>query len=221
MSIKEESDISSGPPSSDSGYEPTPNYITMSSSSSSSPRRPYFSSMYDKEDQDFLDCPYDTTSTATTIENSFSMNGFRNDHSPSSGIHPLTHHHPQPHSPLFYHHNYSGYPFYSAGYYPNALGITPCQENNNTTPSSTSSSSSSAAAVAVAAASSTAAAAAAAAALMRSPNRGPDLLSHQDSHYMTPTPGHCSSAPVSHSSSRHFVPYQPLNIPDTAFKAEI
>ncbi|KAI8875327.1 hypothetical protein K501DRAFT_202846 [Backusella circina FSU 941] len=154
LSIKEESDLSSGPPSTDSGYEATPNYIAMSSSSSSSPRRPYFSSMYDKEDQDFLDCPYD----AAPIENSFNMGGFRNDHSPSSA----------------------------------------------------------------AASSTAAAAAAAAAALMRSPHRGPDLLSHQDSRYMAPPASHCSSAPVSHSSSsRHFVPYQPLNIPDTTFKPEL
>ncbi|KAI7893610.1 uncharacterized protein EV154DRAFT_582325, partial [Mucor mucedo] len=56
-SLKEESDLSSGPPSSDSGYEATPNYVTMSSSPS--PRRPYFSSMYDRDDNDFLECHYE------------------------------------------------------------------------------------------------------------------------------------------------------------------
>ncbi|KAI9364575.1 hypothetical protein BD770DRAFT_310938, partial [Pilaira anomala] len=111
-SLKEESDLSSGPPSSDSGYEATPNYVTMSSSPS--PRRPYFSSMYDRDD--------------------------------------------------------NGYPFYSTGYYPNALGITPCQEN--------SSNNSSAVSVAASGNNTAAAAAAAAVALMRSPNNTSDLLSH-------------------------------------------
>ncbi|KAG1063197.1 hypothetical protein G6F42_027253 [Rhizopus arrhizus] len=137
-------------------------------STSSSPRRTYFSSMYDRDEPDFLDCPYDPTSFA--MNNTFRTSGINTAdqrQQQHNVMHPLTHHsHPQPQSPLFYHQNYSGYPFYSTGYYPNALGITPCQENSSTTTSNSTSTSSStttnAAAVAVAAASSTAAAAAAA-----------------------------------------------------------
>ncbi|KAF1802863.1 hypothetical protein FB192DRAFT_1280248 [Mucor lusitanicus] len=187
-SIKQEdSDLSSGPPSSDSGYEATPNYVTMSTSSS--PRRPYFSSMYDRDEPDFLDCPYDPTS--------FAMN---------------------------------------SSYYPNALGITPCQENTPTTTSNSTSTSSSstatnAAAVAVAAASSTAAAAAAAVALMRSPGASTtDLLSHhhQDQYSTTAQHHHPSSQHPHHqhqlhhsSNNGHFAPYQPLNMPENAFSTEI
>jgi hypothetical protein len=216
-SIKEESDLSSGPPSSDSGYEATPNYITMSSSSDSSPRRPYFNSMYDRDDQDFLDCPYNSS-----MQTPFSMNGNCRDQRQSSAMHPLAHQsHPQPQSPLFYNQNYTEYPFYNTGYYPNALGITPCQEN---TPTSTSS----AAAVAVAAASSTAAAAAAAVALMRSPAGGAaaDLLSHQD-HYssMPPTSNNTSQQRSNNNTasvpSSHFASYQPLNMPENAFNTDI
>lgn len=94
--------------------------------------------------------------------------------------------HPQPQSPLFYSQNYSGYPFYSTGYYPNALGITPCGETNNTTsPTSVSTSTASSAAAA--------AAAAAAVALMRSPNT--DLLSHTQEQYSTPYVSNYSSMP--------------------------
>ncbi|KAI8993608.1 hypothetical protein BDB01DRAFT_737825, partial [Pilobolus umbonatus] len=49
-SLKEDSDLSSGPSSSDSGYEATPNYVTISSNSS--PRRPYFTSMYDRDENE-------------------------------------------------------------------------------------------------------------------------------------------------------------------------
>ncbi|KAI8047239.1 uncharacterized protein B0P05DRAFT_576390 [Gilbertella persicaria] len=169
-SIKEESDISSGPPSSDSGYEATPNYVALSTCSS--PKRPFFNTMYERED--FLD-----------YDGSFIQRP----------MHPLHHNSAQPQSPLFYQgYTNSEYPFYTAGYYPNALGITPC--------SSSDTSRSSAAAVAVAAASSTAAAAAAAVALMRSPvtNHHVDLLSHQQQ-----------------SNSNQFVPFQPLNISENAF----
>lgn len=167
-SLKEESDLSSGPPSSDSGYEATPNYVTMSSSPS--PRRPYFSSMYDRDENDFLECHY---------EPSFNMNStFRNERN----MHPQQH--PQPQSPLFYNQNYSGYPFYSTGYYPNALGITPCGETNTSTSTS----------AATAAAAATTAAAAAAVALMRSPNT--DLLSHHpQEQYSAPYVSNYSSMP--------------------------
>lgn len=218
-SIKEESDLSSGPPSSDSGYEATPNYVTMSSSSDSSPRKPYFNSMYDRDDNDFLDCSYDSS-----MQTSFSMNGnCRSDQRQSKGMHPLAHQsHPQPQSPLFYNQNYTGYPFYSTGYYPNALGITPCQENTST-------STSSAAAVAVAAASSTAAAAAAAVALMRSPVSGAtDLLSHQDHYSGIPPTSNTSSTiqqrPNNNTTSvpsNHFAAYPPLNMADNTFNTDI
>lgn len=238
-SIKQEdSDLSSGPPSSDSGYEATPNYVTMSTSSS--PRRTYFSSMYDRDEPDFLDCPYDPASFA--MNNNFRTSGINTAdqrQQQHNVMHPLTHHsHPQPQSPLFYHQNYSGYPFYSTGYYPNALGITPCQENSSTTTSNSTSTSSSttntnAAAVAVAAASSTAAAAAAAVALMRSPGstNTTDLLSHhhQDQYSTTqqhhssshPHPHHHQQQQQQHSSNGHFTPYQPLNLPENAFSTEI
>jgi hypothetical protein len=218
-SIKEESDLSSGPPSSDSGYEATPNYVTMSSSSDSSPRRPYFNSMYDRDDQDFLDCPYDSS-----MQTHFSMNGScRSDQRQSNVMHPLSHQsHPQPQSPLFYNQNYTGYPFYNTGYYPNALGITPCQENTST-------STSSAAAVAVAAASSTAAAAAAAVALMRSPaGSAADLLSHQDHYSSMPSSSNNTSSIQQRSNANavpappsHFASYQPLNMPENAFSADL
>lgn len=239
-SIKQEdSDLSSGPPSSDSGYEATPNYVTMSTSSS--PRRPYFNSMYDRDEPDFLDCPYDPTSFA--MNNNFRTSTTASTDQRQNVMHPLSHHsHPQPQSPLFYHQNYSGYPFYSTGYYPNALGITPCQESTSTTTSnstSTSNSSTNAAAVAVAAASSTAAAAAAAVALMRSPGANTtDLLSHHhQDHYNNnnTTQQHHSNSNSQyhqqqqqqqqqhhhHSSNGHFTSYQPLNVPENAFSAEI
>ncbi|KAG2213070.1 hypothetical protein INT47_011219 [Mucor saturninus] len=196
-SLKEESDLSSGPPSSDSGYEATPNYVTMSSSPS--PRRPYFSSMYDRDDNDFLECHY---------EPSFNINSSFRSNNEQRNMHPLNHsqqqqqqqqqqshqqqqqhqqqQHPQPQSPLFYSQNYSGYPFYSTGYYPNALGITPCGETNNTTsPTSAATSTASSAAAA--------AAAAAAVALMRSPNT--DLLSHTQEQYSAPYVSNYSSMP--------------------------
>jgi hypothetical protein len=216
-SLKEESDLSSGPPSSDSGYEPTPNYVTVSSSSSS-PKRPYFNSMYDnREEPDFttpLDCHYDGS-----LNSSLSLNGFRS--TSNNNIHPLTHHqhsHPQPHSPLFYHQSYSGYPFYSTSYYSNGLGITPCQDNDNASKAS------SAAAVAIHAASSTTAsaaascavAAAAAAALLPSPTGNSDVLTHnQDSQY-----SRSSSIPSSSAESNAFVSYPPI-MPENTFVTEL
>lgn len=126
--------------------------------------------MYDRDENDFLECHY---------EPSFNMNStFRNERN----MHPQQH--PQPQSPLFYNQNYSGYPFYSTGYYPNALGITPCGETNTSTSTS----------AATAAAAATTAAAAAAVALMRSPNT--DLLSHHpQEQYSAPYVSNYSSMP--------------------------
>lgn len=212
-SLKEESDLSSGPPSSDSGYEATPNYVTMSSTSS--PRRPYFTSMYDRDENDFLECHYDTLQSAAFNNH----NTFRsNSHDNRSSMHPLhtqPHHHhhqqhPQPQSPLFYSQSYSGYPFYSTGYYPNALGITPCNDNSAVTSTAPNNNNTS-----------NAAAAAAAVALMRSPNNTSDLLSH---HHQQATHQQQQQQPDRYSPTHHHQPpptnyYHPL--PENAYGADI
>ncbi|KAI8369694.1 hypothetical protein BD560DRAFT_352432, partial [Blakeslea trispora] len=111
-SIKEENDLSSGPPSSsDSGYEPASHYPSLSTTSS--PKRSFF--MYDRED--FLSYPVQSSQ--------FGLHpSFRPDQRALQTL---------PHSSLFYSYNNqhaTDYPFYTqpaTDYYPNALGITPCQ----------------------------------------------------------------------------------------------
>lgn len=249
-SLKEDgSDLSSGPPSSDSGYDATPNYVTMSSSPS--PRRPYFSSMYERHENDFLERHYESSLQGSFHNNMNHYGGFtrHNNHHEAAvaARHPLAHHsqqqqqHHQSHSPLFYNQNYSGYTFYSTGYYPNALGITPCQQqqqqqestSTSTSSSATSSNSASAAAVAVAAANSTAAVAAAAvaaAALMRSQspptNSTSDLLSHikQEQHYsMSST---AANSNHNNGNHHHYMPnnvayHQPLTMPENAYGTDL
>lgn len=224
-SLKEESDLSSGPPSSVSGYEPSANYGCMSNNSS--PRKPYFNSIYDREEHDLLDCSYDTSLQSHSF--SSTIGEYRNDcqqpQHPSS-IHPLMHP-SHSHAALFYaqnqanHNSYSDYPFYNTGYYPSALSLSPCHEN-------TSSPSSNAAAIAVAAASSTAAAAAAAAAVFMRPSTASpvDLLSHHQDHYnlisssSDTTTSSLQSPNCSTPPSSHFLSYS-ATMPETSFQADI
>lgn len=152
--------------------------------------------MYDRDEHDFLECtPYDHT-IQTSFNGQFRHDSQRSTHHP---MHSLSHNSlPQPQSPLFYNTSYPGYSFYNTGYYPNALGISQCQENS---PSSSPTAS-------VAASSSAVAAAAAAVALMRSPVASTsDLLSHQE-----------QQQEQQHSqSTNHFTSYQPLDISENAF----
>lgn len=153
--------------------------------------------MYDRDEHEFLECtPYDQS-----MQTSFTGH-FRHDQSQrhphqANGIHSLSNSSlPQPQSPLFYHQGYPGYSFYNTGYYPNALGITQCQENSPSSSSST-----------VTASNTAAAAAAAAVALMRSPvSNTSDLLSHQEQEqHQHPQP------------ANHFTSYQPLDMTENAF----
>ncbi|KAI9271293.1 hypothetical protein BY458DRAFT_555668 [Sporodiniella umbellata] len=222
-SLKEESDLSSGPPSSISGYEPSANYNCVSTNSS--PRKPYFNSIYDREEPELLDCSYD----ATLQSNPFSstVGEYRNDcQQPPGSIHPLINS-SHSHAALFYAQNqasqngYADYPFYNTGYYPTSLNLSPCHENAN-------SPSSNAAAVAVAAASSTAAAAAAAAAVFMRPSTASpvDLLSHHQDQYnpMSSTPDTATSSLQSPNCSTppsgQFLSY-PSNMPEASFQTDI
>ncbi|KAI8376489.1 uncharacterized protein BYT42DRAFT_574799 [Radiomyces spectabilis] len=124
--INEESDISStGPSSTETGYNTSSNYVTITQSSS---RRPYMNGIYGHGEDDFLHHYQYQPTLQSSFQPNLTFQQYSDNASPATM--------PSSHQPsLFYHHStYMGYPSssYPNSYYPNVLGIAPCNSETTT-----------------------------------------------------------------------------------------